>query len=791
MRFILRRVLSVILSVSLAASSASATGYFHNAAPSHLSYSNPTDQFESEALTLRPAFYWGKLNRWTSVAALQEISKARETPATTEDGYPNPLYVAEHMDLNTAEGPLKSPDQLMQDFIKQIIPQKSKKSNDEAIQQAVFYHINGLVLIPLLYQLSTHFSPVTGRSLLREIDRRPGITLQELAHAFNPGRTSENLGWKYKYLQVIALKGWLEMAGKDADTRYFLTPLGRKVLEIAEKNRKVLAVVAHAFERLSGYYRYFRKPTLNFSEGAALQDYHNLISLSGIRWIVGPPEGDALAGQATQELRNEMDGVLVSPTLIALGIPDYQKDGNLLKEAHPAFFREGSPSIELPKIKDPFNIEFLESALGLLDTIHPFEKRLGYWNRQKQTFTFTDDGMDFMRRRGSYGVPGSYILSYSPDKVKKMLFDPDQTDPAGIADYQHFDPVVNGWGTALTHTTFMPDLLKQVLPLQGARAAAELGAGSGRIDVTVAAAEVGWLKIIRRYEAAQNPAAFQPLNGHRFAAICADITETAIQRSLDRLTRLFAGRPDIDFYSMFGDVTRPAEFAQSVLLETGLAMKDVVLLLMFVIEERDFRRLNEHDAERILRESIEETVRNPEGRLALAAILREMLVLGPDAALPEGEALYKLVDDQLDIAMSDRGRLVPARVAAADLIVFMKELKAISPLAIMAYDVCTTWIRHLTWRKGVQPDVNYLGTHLLREKIYPELVRRMLYVLSGFRVIAPKPFPSRGAGPGGRSAPLVGFSVLEPRPAWQVAPMDIPAALFRVLPHQALALNAA
>ena len=90
-----------------------------------------------------------------------------------------------------------------------------------------------------------------------------------------------------------------------------------------------------------------------------------------------------------------------------------------------------------------------ESFKKILD----FFAHLGWFNKKKNTYRFTDEGLFFAKRASAYGVTVSYIPTFL--KLDELLFgnplvlkaQPDETE-------KHVHREMNVWGSGGAHATY-------------------------------------------------------------------------------------------------------------------------------------------------------------------------------------------------------------------------------------------------------------------------------------------------------------------------------------------------
>jgi hypothetical protein len=641
---------------------------------------------------------------------------------------------------DSSNGQTPSLADLRREYIRRVIPRPKPKANDKAIGQVVARYVNGFGVVPLLLAFALPAKVTLSASPLSLIRRYPGISLLELNRRITPHDGENVMGNQEVYLRGFVDLHWMKIEGPDENPTYTLTPLGRQVLEVAESKsgRTALKEVGDAYEHFQHYYEYFRGSRLDEAE-AALAQYQRLIALStkkGRRWGIPMYRGRE---EAVGELRSALDGAIVSPTIVALSLPEHQRSENLLKVIRHPFFEQGNPVIDPAVVRGWVHREFLSAAFDLLSSQKPSGMTLGVRNGDK--FEFTEEGMDFMLRRGSFGVPESYVKGLQPRTMEDLILDTGNPDAAHVLTYSHFDHLVNGWGAAMANGVFHPAILEVVLNLaeNGYRGLMEWAAGSGLIGLSMALALRGWSEIRDQHER------LQPNGLHTFHLIGSDVTPTALSKIEDLFNTEIDGISGISYNVVHGDITKAAQVTREIKTKLGIDVTDRYMhLFMFAFEERDSGDETDRLPERVLNAESK-----PNRRKALRNYLERLGALKKDEVLPQGEALVDLVANQYHTPRSNRGKRVLPRAAASEFIGFIEQLNL---ELLITMDVIRPSLAELE-NNPVGFSFIYGVIHQLKEKIMTSGEGGLSYVLGGYWPEVEIPFPKVGA-------PLAKLSVL-------------------------------
>ena len=463
---------------------------------------------------------------------------SEQKPNNSPSGVGQRIAKAMNMDIYDQAGQLKTLDALREEFAAIIFPAARKMKDNSGLQDTVSKYASGIALIPLLAMLSAPVSRLGNESVLRMIDAAPGIQLDQISRHLNPENPEANKGYQGLMLEVLAQQGWISMNGQDATTQYALTEFGRKILGLAEKNQTVLKLAASSFEHSQNYYKMFRDNSQDTSQ--ALDEYAELVRLSQAGWNLVSSQPDD--SEAVEQLRFLLDGMIMCPTVIALGMPEkHLQDGQLVivDSSFDEKIDAGGASPEPNAwINSPsYNKRFLSVAFALLASQKPLggDRALGRF--VEGNFQFTELGKNFFAKKGSFGVPGSYIRGSTQNTLRSMFFDAGNPDPIGIREHHnHVDQLVNAWGSHLANSVFQRKFLSVLLPLLedgGVRGLSEMASAEGHHVTTLSMISAAWLKTVERVngsESAQVP----------FVAVSSDYDRSLLPRQKAVFAELLA-----------------------------------------------------------------------------------------------------------------------------------------------------------------------------------------------------------------------------------------------------------
>ncbi len=639
-------------------------------------------------------------------------------------------------------------------FVKTLFnPRSELRSNigpvsESEVRSLIFQHINGLMTIPILHYLSKagvfyQFGSWT---------QPESLSLASLESRFASYGEKFNAGNIYGAMRTLALQGWVRMWGIDQQTVFSLTEKGQIAALLA--NAGYLETPVKGIADVVRLHEYFHQPSQD-GRYVELKQYKALVEQSARGWSLPSSSSpifrhhdSRVVGRVIEEVRTQIDGIIMSATMVALGMPVYRDvDGEIVQVGESIFnqLEAQNNSFDIGLISESFQRGFIDAAFDLL-AIHSLAERQPH---QRHLVRLTPKGLSFMKKVGSYGVTTSYLKSYKV--LDQMLFG--NPDPLGIDRDGHIDRVMDIWGSSFAHKAYIQDIIARVdrifnAPIEAQPAGiADMGAGDGHL-----------LKLTVDH-IIQNTLRGKHLKEHPLVVIAADYNEKSRLREANTL-KAFENTEGIVTDVLFGDVTNPEEYDEAikksmadrrmVIYDRELRMnrpvgaRDLLHMQMVLPHERKLKIKSIDEAREILKEAVLKTDR---------ALLQSILNIQP---LPENlDDLSELIATRFRTSYSDKGKLVPAVVAAADLIKFFQrwekyinhglillELHTADPDVFLSSDDPVTAVN-----KAAQvPASAYWGTHWISQTIMPYTEYRLIAALSGVRTRDAKPFPKPESG---------------------------------------------
>ena len=421
----------------------------------------------------------------------------------------------------------------------QIILSPMTKEDKRQLRADLFRHLDGIVTAPSAYALYES-------GVLKELLEQKEIALSELAEKFKA-----NEGYLNVALHVLADQGWLthRIVSEDeiligvnekSEIAFGLVPLYKEVVTLMQMSEKY----HHRKFELEPFL-YLEKIFQNFRNNYDLELSEDKLTLS-----------------IQQQILKHIEGVIVGPTVVALGM------GGMFHK----YFMEAS-----------FMPEEFHKDGAVFKRLLDIFVYLGWFNEKNNTYSFTEKGMFFAKRASAYGVTVSYIPAFR--KVKELIFgDPKifWKQPAGSKEI-HVDREMNVWGSGGAHAAYFKkideiiiDIFNQPIEKQP-RGIVDMGCGNGAF-------------IIHLFDVIEH----RTLRGamleeHPLFLVGADYNEAAL-----KVTRQNIIQADIWAKVIWGDIGRPDLLAKDLKENYRIDLEDLLNVRTFL----DHNRIWEEPAEK-------------------------------------------------------------------------------------------------------------------------------------------------------------------------------------------------
>jgi hypothetical protein len=406
------------------------------------------------------------------------------------------------------------------------------KAEKKVLRSSIFRHLDGIAVAPTAFALYK-------KGVLNYLLEHKKISLKTLASEFNA-----NEGYLNVALRLLCSQDWLiqEVDNADNSVWYRINEKSEFAFENAVYYEDVVELIqfSQRFDKRKFKIEPFNK--LN----SIIEKYKNNY---GIEW-----SEDAVCKSIQQQILKHIEGILVGPTVVALGM------GGMFHK----YFMEVS-----------FKAEEYHSDAESFSKILDFFTFLDWFDKKEGTYTFTPTGLFFAKRASAYGVTVSYIPTFS--KVEELIFgDPTifWKRPDG-SDEIHVDRKMNVWGSGGAHTTYFKKIDDIVIELfnrpieEQPKGIVDMGCGNGAFLEHL-------FNVIE-----QRTARGKMLEEYPLFLVGADYNQAALS-----VTRANLIQADVWAKVIWGDIGRPDLLAKDLKKDYGIELKDLLNIRTFLDHNR-------------------------------------------------------------------------------------------------------------------------------------------------------------------------------------------------------------
>ena len=403
------------------------------------------------------------------------------------------------------------------------------KQEKEQLRGTIFRHLDGIAT-------STTAFTLYKKGVLKYILDHKKVALNELATTFKA-----NEGYLNVALRILCSQGWLIQhldntkdaisyeVNEKSQTAFNLTPLYEDAVNLLNY------AVSFPDERIGPdafitLERIFKKHEENF----------------GLTEI----EDNSIEHQILKHI----EGVIVAPIIVMLGV-----SGLFHKYFMEASFRAQEFH------KDP------ESFKKILD----FFVHLGWFNKKKETYQFTEKGLFYAKRASAYGVTVSYLPTFL--ELDELIFGNPlvlKTNSPDDAE-KHVHREMNVWGSGGAHSTYFKVVDQIIINLfnkplkEQPKGILDMGCGNG--------AFIQHIFDVIEYQTLRG----KHLEEHPLLLVGADFNQAAL-----RVTRANLIKSDIWAKVIWGDIGRPDVLAKDLKEDYNIDLKDLLNVRTFLDHNR-------------------------------------------------------------------------------------------------------------------------------------------------------------------------------------------------------------
>lgn len=402
------------------------------------------------------------------------------------------------------------------------------KSN---LRSIIFRHLDGLATAPVAIALQK-------KGILDFILDRQSMTLSEIHSAFEANQGYLNVG-----LRILASQGFLDYKIDGASDTITISVNEKSAIAFAHvylyQDVVDLLHFSTQFHRRFFEEQPFQK--LNAIFDKYMQNYGIVFS------------DDPLTAQIQHQILKHVEGHLVGPTLVRLGM-----SGMFHK-----YFMEIS-----------FRPEEFHKSPELFQKILDFFAWLGWFNQKNGNYQFTESGLFFAKRASAYGVTVSYMPTFA--RIEELIFG----DPAALRvgegqDEIHVDREMNVWGSGGAHDTYFKVVDEILINLfnrpieEQPKGILDMGCGNGAFLQHI-------FEVIDRQTLRG-----KMLDEHPLFLVGVDYNQAAL-----KVTRANVIKADIWAKVIWGDIGRPDLLANDLKENYAINLKDLLNVRTFLDHNR-------------------------------------------------------------------------------------------------------------------------------------------------------------------------------------------------------------
>jgi len=403
------------------------------------------------------------------------------------------------------------------------------KQQSIILRSKLFRHLDGIATATTMYALHK-------KGVLEYLLEHQKVPLKNLTSQFNANEGYLNIG-----LRILASQGWLiQHIDNTSDTiEYEINQQSKTAFSLAHTYKDAVNLLSYSVkfpnERIgsdafSALERIFKKYESHF--------------------------GLDIKNQSSTEYQilKHIEGVIIAPIIVLLGM-----NGFFHKYFMDASFRAQEYH------KEP------ESFKKILD----FLSHLGWFEKKKDTYQFTDEGLFFAKRASAYGVTVSYLPTFM--QLDDLLFGnplllktdtPDETE-------KHVDREMNVWGSGGAHSTYFKVIDQVIIKLfnkpidEQPKGILDMGCGNG--------AFIQHMFDVIEHQTRRG----KMLDEHPLLLVGADFNQAAL-----KVTRANLIKADIWAKVIWGDIGRPDLLAKDLKEDYGIELHDLLNVRTFLDHNR-------------------------------------------------------------------------------------------------------------------------------------------------------------------------------------------------------------
>ncbi|WP_299525822.1 class I SAM-dependent methyltransferase [Winogradskyella sp.] len=404
------------------------------------------------------------------------------------------------------------------------------KSDKSHLRSIIFRHLDGIATATSAFSLHK-------KEVLNYLLEKESVSLKHLADLFDA-----NEGYLNVALRVLCSQGWLvqHLDNKSNTITYKTNNKSKAAFDLVHLYKDAVNLLKYSD-------RFAQDKMISLDAFVALERIFNKFETH-----FGLDISDE--NSIEYQIYKHIEGVIAGPIIVLLGV-----NGLFHK-----YFMEASFTAE-EYHKDP------ESFKKILD----FFAHLGWFNKKKNTYQFTDKGLFFAKRASAYGVTVSYIPTFL--QLDELIFgnplilktsSPYETE-------KHVHREMNVWGSGGAHATYFKvidqviiDLFNRPIDYQP-KGILDMGCGNGAFIEHI-------FNVIE-----QQTLRGKMLDDYPLFLVGADFNKAAL-----KVTRANLIAADIWAKVIWGDIGRPKVLASDLKEDYNIDLKDLLNVRTFLDHNR-------------------------------------------------------------------------------------------------------------------------------------------------------------------------------------------------------------
>ena len=415
------------------------------------------------------------------------------------------------------------------------------KEERTRLRGIIFRHLDG-------FSISTSSLALKDGGVLNLLEEKKKVSLKEIQIL-----TNGNEGYLNVALRILCSQGWLlQNIVSDDQIEFTLTKKGQTAFKFIDLYKEVVAFIPVLID--------FEKHLFGKFEKADLDKLRSILNHQ-IQNQDLEKSNDELTNTVQNEILRHIEGLIVGPFLVALGMKGFFKD-----------FGQLNPT---------FDVQQLDGDTESLLEIFNFLTEKGWFENQGTTFTFTAKGMFFAKRAAAYGVTVSYLSTFN--SVKELLYGNPRIfwERPPTSPEIHVNRTMNVWGSGGAHAGYFKKIDEIVIDLfnrpieEQPKGFADMGSGNGAFLEHLF--DVIWTKTIRG----------KMLEEYPLFIVGSDFNEAALVSTHETLKEA-----DIWGEVVWGDIGDPDQLAERLKENYNINLGELLNVRSFLDHNRIYNRPN-------------------------------------------------------------------------------------------------------------------------------------------------------------------------------------------------------